>query len=199
MEDIAIFDLQRALEPALGIRGARHQILVALRRGDLRARCATFINLNARDHSTPDYPDSGAGVELPREFWAPSTWIDDGEMPLVGPRPSDIWTTVTSWERGDFTISGSLGRGTVSVVRRATGITFLRNDVRQLLRPLGIALPGGEEEMLSWAIDWIRQRVDRGEPHGYRKMIEPFAERFPSSNSKRLRAIHANAKGILSA
>ncbi len=55
MDRISIVELQRALEPVLGLMGARQQILGALRRNELKSSCDEFVGVNASDYSVT-YP-----------------------------------------------------------------------------------------------------------------------------------------------
>jgi len=196
MDSISIFELQRALEPSLGLAGARQQILVALRSGEITGVCKSFVGMNPNSFSNSEYPEAAKGYRLPTGFWAPTSWSVDGEQTMSS-RASDPWSTNTSWERGDFTISGSRRRGSIGIVQRAIGVTIARAEASSLLRKLGAPLTGGEDEMAAWAVHWMRVRLESREPYGERKMAQPFLERFPSANRKRIRAIHADAKRIL--
>ncbi|MBW8296177.1 hypothetical protein [Sphingopyxis sp.] len=197
MDDISIFDLQQTLASALGIAGARRQIVNALHRGEIRAKCKSFVGLNARDFTVGDYPESAENFTLPPAFWSRSGWIEDGEQ--MGNQPDDrnAWSTNTSWARGEFALSGSRRRGTVPFVRRAVGVSIHRSETRGFLRRFGVAMPGSEEEMTAWAVSWIRERNSRRERHGERAMTPEFLDQFPSANRKRIRAVHTEAKRIL--
>ena len=198
MDRISIVELQRALEPVLGLMGARLQILGALRCNELKSSCDEFVGVNASDYSAP-YPDNGADAELPPHFWTPEAWANDGENRLEPTRDRESWIAVASWERGEFTISGSHGGGRRPVLRRAIGVHCSRDGARDLLRRFGVARPGGKEEMAVWAVDWMRGCIQRGEPYGQAKMAQPFLSRFPNANRKVIRGFHADAKRILRA
>lgn len=198
MDRISIGELQRALEPVLGLTGARQQILGALRRNELKSSCDEFVGVNASDYSVT-YPNNGADAELPPHFWAPEAWAYDGERRVESPHDRNAWIALSSWERGEFAISGSYGGGKRPVLRRAIGVHCPRSGARDFLRRFGVAMPGGSEEMAAWALAWMRGCIERGEPYGQAKMAQPFLIKFPHANRKVIRGFHADAKRILSA
>jgi hypothetical protein len=197
VDDISIFDLQQTLASALGIAGARRQIVDALRRGEIRAKCKSFFGLNARDRTAVDYPEAADHYALPPAFWSRSGWIEDGEQLSDPSDKRTVWSTNTSWVRGEFAVSGSRRRGAEPFVQRAVGVSIHRSETRSFLRRFGVAMPGSEEEMTAWAAAWIRDRISRHEPCGQGKMTPEFLDHFPSANRKRIRAVHTEAKRIL--
>jgi hypothetical protein len=194
MDDISIFDLQQALEPALGVAGARRQIISALYRGDIHARCRSFVGVNAKDFNGGNYPDVAKDFDLPTVFWSLSGWIDDGERPGADAGERTVWSTNTSWARGDFALSGSRRRGAEPVVRRAIGVSICRSGVRSFLKQFGVAAPGSTEEMAEWSETWIREQSASGHKFGQIPFTAAFIERFPEVKRQSIRSFHTNAK-----
>lgn len=204
MAQIKIFDIARALESALGALGARQQLVISLRSGDFTAVSTTFHGVNPRAYSIVPYPDSAQDYAIPPEFWHPTTWALEGEQPLSADSRGNRWSTCASWEKGEFSISGSHCRGRLPVMRRAVGVTLSRTDAHALLARCGVSaklLVAGErmsvDEATTWIVAWIRSRIDAGLPTGENHAEPAFLAENPGNGRSVFRPAYKAAREIL--
>lgn len=172
MAEIAVCDAQQSLSIEFGTRGARLQLLSALRDGSLVASCERFAGLNANRFSTLEYPKNGETGTIPSSFWAHDCWIEDGEHSWHPyDKSRDTWTASVSWQEGNFLLNGTWASGRDPFSRRAYGVKLQREALIEFCKHHGVSpklIWNGGRPPHEYLVQWCKISLQNGRFTGQR-------------------------------